>query len=71
MPTAGGTGGPERTVKTLSGDCTVLSVVVVTPSKIVIVVNSRYPGALAHAERHLCAQPDTEILICAPECPGA
>lgn len=61
---------PERTISSLVGDETVLCAVVATPGRVAIVVNERYPGALEHAERHLCAQPDAAVWICSPDCPG-
>lgn len=59
----------ERTVRTLEGDCTVLCAVVATASKVVIVVNERYPEALAHADDHLAAAGDG-VWICSPDCTG-
>ena len=63
--------GTARVVTALPGDQTILCVIVAAASTIAIVVNERYPGALAHAERHIAAQPDTVVWICSPECSGA
>ncbi len=66
-----GTDGSGRVVTTLMGDATVLCVVIAATGRVAIVLNGRYPGALAHAERHVARQPDTAVWICSPECPGA
>ena len=63
--------GAARVVTALHGDQTILCVVVAAVSTVAIVVNERYPGALAHAERHITAQPETAVWICSPDCPGA
>ena len=60
----------EKVVSFLDGDATVLCAIVATPGKVAIVVNSYYPGALEHAELHLCTQPGECVWICSPDCPG-
>jgi hypothetical protein len=59
----------EIVVRSLVGDGTVLCAVVVARGKASIVVNERYPDALAHAQRHLL-QGGTSVWICSPDCPG-
>jgi hypothetical protein len=61
---------PERVVEYLAGDCTVLCAVVATRGRVVIVVNSVYPDALAHAEAHLNGA-GMGVWVCRPECSHA
>lgn len=56
-------------IHSLDGDGTILCCVVVARGRASIVVNSRYPDALEHAQRHLM-QTDTCIWLCSPDCPG-
>ncbi len=69
MPEASGVRHSTKSVHSLDGDETVLCAVIATEGKVVIVVNTRYPDALAHAEAHLAHGLDC-VFICTPDCSG-
>ena len=64
-----GTMSPAIQIEQLEGDDTVLCVLVAARQKIVVVVNTRYQKAEAHARAHLAAGCD-RVQICSPECDG-
>ena len=55
-------------IEQLEGDETVLCVLVAARQKIVV-VNSRYPEAEAHARAHIAAG-FGDVQICGPDCDG-
>lgn len=69
MSNGWGSIGTGTIVRRLAGDETVLCVAVQGRTGVVIVVNERYPDALAHAERHISGGLDG-VLVCRPDCPG-
>lgn len=57
----------EMAVYDMVGDRSVLCAIVATRGRVVVVVNSGYPQALAHADQHLgCG--NVGIWVCAPDC---
>lgn len=59
----------ETTNRSLTEEGAVLCAVAVTPTRVLIVVNSIYPHALEHAELH-AAPGEPGVWMCTPECNG-